>query len=135
MNTLVDTIPVDISRNIYKMAIKAKNEDNRKQIHATIWCVLNFIHTSTVLYNEIPLFEGSLKNLYITVFNVDKIQQHNGLIITRMIFFVGDDEFETTYGDYEGDADVCMYIVNKHGLYADVASDAFWACFPNGTVY
>lgn len=131
----MDTLPTDISRNIYKMAIKAKDEDNRKQIHATIWCVLNFVNTSTVLYNEIPLFEGSLKNLYITAFNVDKIQQANGLITTRMIFFVGDDEFEVTYHDYAGDADVYMYVANKHGLYADVASDAFWAAFPNGTVY
>lgn len=128
-------LPIDISRNIYKMAIKAKNEDNRKQIHATIWCVLGFVNTSTVPYNKIPLFEGSLKNLYVTAFTVDKIQQANGLITTRMIFSVGDDEFETTYNDYEGDADVCMYIVNKHGVYADVASDAFWAVFPNGTVY
>lgn len=131
----MDALSTDISRNIYKMAIKAKDEDNRKQIHATIWCVLNFVNTSTVLYNEIPLFEGSLKNLIITAFNVDKIQQANGLIITRMIFFVGDDEFEVTYNDYELDADVCMYVANKHGLYKDVASDAFWAAFPNGTVY
>ena len=135
MNTLADTLPADISRNIYKMAIKAKDEDNRKQIHATIWCVLNFLHTSTVLYNEIPLFEGALKHLYVTVFNVDKIQQSNGLITTRMVFVIGDDEFETTYNDYAGDVDVCMYVVNKHGLYEDVASDAFWACFPNGVVY
>ena len=131
----MDSLPADISRNIYKMAIKAKDEDNRKQIHATIWRALNFIQTSTVLYNEIPLFEGALKNLYITLFTVDKLQQSNGLITTRMIFFIGDDEFEVTYNDYEGDADVCMYVVNKHGLYADVASDAFWACFTNGTVY
>ena len=117
------------------MAIKVKDEDNRKQIHATIWCVLNFLQTSTVLYNEIPLFEGALKNLYITLFNVDKLRQSNGLITTRMIFFIGDDEFEVTYNDYEGDADVCMYTANKHGMYADVAADAFWACFPKGTVY
>lgn len=134
----MDTLPTDISRDIYKMAIKAKDEYNRKQIHATIWCVLNFVNTSTVLYNEIPLFEGSLKNLYITEFNVDKIQQANGLITTRMIFFMGYDEFEVTYNDYNdyaGDANVCMYVANKHGRYADVASDAFWAAFPNGTVY
>jgi hypothetical protein len=130
----MDMLPADISRDIYKMAIKAKDEDNRKQIHATIWCVLDFINTSRVLYNEVPLFEGSLKHLYVTAFNVDKIQQANGLITTRMIFFIGDDEFEVTYNDYEGDADVCMYIVNKHGVYADVASDAFWAAFPTGIV-
>lgn len=132
----MDMLPADISRNIYKMAIKAKDEDNRKQIHATIWCVLDFINTSRVLYNEVPLFEGSLKHLYVTVFNVDKIQQCNGLVTTRMVFFIGDDEFETTHNDYAGDVDdVCMYVVNKHGLYADVASEAFWAAFPNGTVY
>ena len=131
----MDILPADITRNIYRMAMKAKDEYNRKQIHATIWCALHFILTGTVLHNEVPLFDGALKNLYITVFNVDKLQQFNGLITTRMVFFIGDDEFEVTYGDYEGDADVCMHIVNKHGMYADVASDAFWACFPNGTVY
>jgi hypothetical protein len=134
----MDMLPADISRDIYKMAIKAKDEDNRKQIHATIWCVLDFINTSRVLYNEVPLFEGSLKHLYVTAFNVDKIQQCNGLIETRMVFVIGDDEFEVTYNDYAdyaGDADVCMYVANKHGLYKDIAADAFWACFPNGTVY
>lgn len=131
----MNTLPTDISRDIYKKAIKARNDDIEQQICVTIWHVLHFIPTSTVLYNEIPLFTGSSKNLYITSFVVDKLQQGNGLVTTRMVFFVGDDEFETTYNDYEGDVDVCMYVVNKHGLYADVASDAFFKCFPNGTVY
>lgn len=131
----MDTLPTDISRNIYRMAIKAKDEANRKEIHATIWHVLHFIHTGTVLYNEISLFEGALKNLYITMFNVDKLRQFNGLIITRMVFFIGDDEFEVTCNDYEGDVNVCMFMLNKDGLYADVVADAFFAAFPNGMVY
>jgi hypothetical protein len=128
-------LPTDISRNIYKMAIKAKNEANRLQICATIWSVIHFVYNSRVSYTEIPLFEGALKNLYITVFNVDKINQCNGLITTRMVFFIDDDEFEVTHDDYAGDADVCMYVINKHGRYADAASDAFFQCFPNGMVY
>lgn len=131
----MNTLPTDISRDIYKKAVKARNDDIEQQIGVTIWHVLHFIPTSTVLYNEIPLFTGSAKNLYITSFVVDKLQQGNGLIATRMVFFIDNDEFEVTYDDYEGDADVCMYIVNKHGLYADVASDAFFKCFPNGMVY
>lgn len=131
----MDIIPTDISREIYEMAMKLKHEDTKKQITATIWHTLHFILTSTVLYNEVPLFEGSLKHLYVTIFSVDKIQQCNGLIMTRMEFYVGDDEFEVTYNDYGGDDDVCMYIVNKHGLYADVATDAFFQCFPKGKVY
>lgn len=131
----MDLFPTDISRKIYKMAIKAKDEDNRKEIHATIWRVLHFIHTSTVLYSEIPLFVGSLKKLYITIFNVDKILQAHGLITTRMRFFIEDDEFEVSHSDYGDDADVCMYTVNKHGLYADVAADAFFTCFPRGIVH
>ncbi len=131
----MNTLPTDISRVIYKKAVKARNDDIEQQIGVTIWNVLHFIPASTVLYTEIPLFVGSAKNLYITSFVVDKLQQGNGLITTRMVFFIDDDEFETTYNDYEGDVDVCMYIVNKHGLYADVASDAFFKCFSTGIVY
>jgi hypothetical protein len=131
----MDNLPADISRKIYTMACNKRNDFIKKEITATIWCVLHFIQTSTVLYNEIPLFEGASTHLHITFFNVDKLQQPNGLITTRLGFWIGDDEFETTYGDYEGDADVCMYIANKHGKYKDVAAEAFWLCFPNGTVY
>ena len=131
----MDTIPTDISRNIYKMTMKAKNDHNEQQIKTTIWNVLHFILSSTVLQTEIPLFEGSLKRLYVTVFNVDKIMQPSGLTTTRMVFFVDYDEFEVTYNDYEGDADVCLYVVNKHGHYKDIVAEAFWECFPKGTVY
>ena len=131
----MDTIPTDISRNIYKMTMKAKNDHNEQQIKTTIWNVLHFILSSTVLQTEIPLFEGSLKRLYVTVFNVDKIMQPSGLTTTRMVFFVDYDEFEVTYNDYEGDADVCLYVVNKHGHYKDIVAEAFWESFPKGTVY
>jgi hypothetical protein len=131
----MDTIPADISRNIYKMAIKAKNDHNEQQIKTTIWNVLHFILSSTVLQTEIPLFEGSLKQLYVTVFNVDKIMQPSGLVTTRMVFFVDYDEFEVTYNDYGDDADVCLHVVNKHGHYKDIVAEAFWECFYKGTVY
>lgn len=131
----MDNLPADISRKIYNIACNKRDQMIKKEITSTIWHVLHFIQTSTVLYNEIPIFSGSSTHLHITFFNVDKLQQPNGLIITRLGFWIADDEFETTYSDYEGDADVCMYIANKHGKYADMASDAFWACFPNGTVY
>ena len=58
MNTLADTLPTDISRNIYRMAIKAKDEENKRQIHATIWCALHFILTGTVLHIEESLHNG-----------------------------------------------------------------------------
>jgi hypothetical protein len=131
----MDMIPADISRKIYELAVHARSEDNKRKIIATIWHVLHFIQSSTVLYDKIPLFEGCPTHLILSLFNVDKIQQPIGLVTTRMIFYINDDEFEVTYNDYKDDAEVCMYVANKHGRYADVAADAFWACFPDGTVY
>jgi len=132
----MDNLPTDISRKIYNMACSKRNDFIKKEITSTIWCVLHFIMTSAVLYNEIPLFLGSSTHLHITLFNVDKLQQPNGLITTRMCFWIADDEFEITYNDYfDGEEDVCMYTANKHGKYKDVAADAFFQCFPNGIVY
>jgi len=128
------SLPTEISREIYKMACASRGDDIYKQIHANIWNVMHFIF-SRVSYTETPLYEGSLKLLIIRSFVVDKIMQSAGVVTTRMCFEIDDDEFEVTYDDYEGDAEVGMFVSNKDGLYADVVSDAFWACFPEGTVY
>ena len=125
----------DVSRILYKMTCASRNDDIYKQIHANIWHVMHFILSSRVSYTETPLYEGSLKLVIIRSFVVDKIMQSAGVVTTRMCFSIDDDEFEVTYNDYEGDAEVCMFVSNKDGLYADVVSDAFWVCFPEGTVY
>jgi hypothetical protein len=129
------TLPTDIARTIYKLACASRSGDIYTQIHSGIWDIMSFIPASRVSYTERPLYEGSLKRITIQSFVVDKIMQSAGVVTTRMCFGINDDEFEVTYNDYEGDAEVCMFVSNKDGLYADVVCDAFWAHFPNGTVY
>jgi hypothetical protein len=132
------SLPTDIARQISILAIQKRHEDIQNQIRMSLMNILDCAVTEKCETNIIPLFKNSTKTLYVTRFSQD-MTYFPSMKNLMMTFRVHQDEFEltkNTYAVYGGEEhEYALFVVNKHGRYADIVSELFGHMFVNSIIY
>ncbi|ABT14886.1 hypothetical protein NY2A_B487L [Paramecium bursaria Chlorella virus NY2A] len=129
-----DDLPIDITRDIYTVAIKLRDEDVRHEVRRSIFDLIG-----SLFKNEFDFATIRIPGTTLEVFSFYTETLGDDIKTTCLEFTVGSVEYSihyTRYGAEEDDVECCMGIYSlETDRYTEIVCDVLIQYFPDGVIY
>ncbi|ABU43974.1 hypothetical protein PBCVNY2B_490L [Paramecium bursaria Chlorella virus NY2B] len=129
-----DDLPIDITRDIYTVAIKLRDEDVRHEVRRSIFDLIG-----SLFKNEFDFATIRIPGTTLEVFSFYTETLGDDIKTTCLEFTVGSVEYSIQYiryGASEDDVECCMGILSVDtDKYTEIVCDVLIQYFPDGVIY